>query len=166
MLRHHNKNFTILHEIISGRHLTVIVCIDVCVVVVGKEGGQDVPDLLLAGVGRDGAGRDLAGREVSHEHLQLGQAWVVGVTNSVIAASLQILGDIINLQENSITWLTETSLSWPALSRANILVWVKYIVLGLIWQTSKSPGWQGSVFSKGWFTEPLLSVLKELLSEV
>ena len=89
----------------------MIVCIDVCVVVVGKEGGQDVPDLLLAGVGRDGAGRDLAGREVSHEHLQFGQARVVGVTNSVIAASLQILGDIINLQENSITWLTETSLS-------------------------------------------------------
>ena len=52
----------------------MIVCIDVGVVVVGKEGGQDVPDLLLAGVGRDGAGRDLAGREVSHEHLQLGQA--------------------------------------------------------------------------------------------
>ena len=52
----------------------MIVCIYIGVVVVGEEGGQDVPDLLLAGVGRDGAGRDLAGREVSHEHLQLGQA--------------------------------------------------------------------------------------------
>ena len=52
----------------------MIVCIYIGVVVVGKEGGQDVPDLLLAGVGRDGAGRDLTGREVTHKHLQFGQA--------------------------------------------------------------------------------------------
>ena len=53
-----------------------------------QEGAENVPDLLLVGVGRDGAWCDLAGREMSDESLQLRETGVVGVTNPVVAAAL------------------------------------------------------------------------------
>ena len=42
-----------------------VVCVSV------QEGAENVSDLLLAGVGRNGAGSDLKGREMSDERLQL-----------------------------------------------------------------------------------------------
>ena len=53
-----------------------------------EESGEDLSDLLLAGVGRDCTGRDLSRGEVPDESLQLGETGVVGVADPVVAAAL------------------------------------------------------------------------------